>query len=176
MPALRTIRGAAVLAALLALTAAAAPQAAPKERVVVFGFASRQLNDLQDRLLRETVLYKIHEKGREIVPVMEIESLFRDESKRFIRRLSRADVRALCDELNAGMAVYGSIAPADGRQDDPEIRDGKNYICLLTVYRKSDDRFSEKKLTLTGRDSLYVFFNECAAGIAEEILSVSAGG
>jgi hypothetical protein len=173
MTALHTIRRTAVLAAIVALAMSAALQAAPKERVLVLGFASRQLNDLQDRLLRETVLYRLHAIGHEIVPVMEIESLFRDDSKRFIRRLSRADVRTLCDELNAGVAVFGSIAPDGGRQDEAEIRKGKNYICLLTVYRKSDDRFTETKLMVTGRDSLYVFFIECAADIADGIQRVS---
>ncbi len=144
------------------------------DRVLVLGFQSRQLNDVQDRLLRETLLYRIHANGHEIVPVMKIESLFRDDSKRFIRRLSRADVRALCDELNAGVAVYGSIAPADGKQDDGEIRKGKNYTCLLSIYRKGDNSFTDTKHTVAGRDSLYDFFADCAAQFAEEILRVTA--
>lgn len=168
MSVLRTIRGAAALAALLALVAAAAPQTAPKERVVVFGFASRQLNDLQDRLLRETVLYKIHANGQEIVPVMEIESLFRDESKRFIRRLSRADVRALCNELDAGVAVFGSIAPEDGKRDD-EIQQGKSYICALTVFRRDTDTFTDKTVRAAGEKSLYTFFLALSKKIVEQV-------
>lgn len=169
MPALRTIGRTAALAVLVAFAAATAVEAAPKERVLVLGFASRQLNDLQDRLLRETVLYRLLANGQAIVPVMEMESLFRDDSSRFIRRLSRADVRNLCDELNAGVAVFGSIAPVDGRQDDGEIRKGTNYICHLTVYRKSNNSFTETKLAVTGRESLYLFFTDCAAGIVVEI-------
>lgn len=172
MTALRTIRRMAVPVVIAALALSAALQAAPKERVLVLGFASRQLNDLQDRLLRETVLYRLHANGQGIVSVMEIEALFRDDSKRFIRRLSHADVRTLCDELNAGVAVFGSIAPVDGRQDEGEIRKGEKYACLLIIYRKSDNSFSKTKLMLIGRDSLYQFFTDCAAAIAEEIRRV----
>ena len=64
MTALRTIRRMAVPVVIAALALSAALQAAPKERVLVLGFASRQLNDLQDRLLREAVLYRLHANGQ----------------------------------------------------------------------------------------------------------------
>jgi len=151
----------------------------PKQagRFLVLGFASRQLNDVQDRLLRETVLYRLHTGGRSIVPVMEIEAQFQEDSKRSIRRLSRADVRALCKELNAGCACYGSLAPEDAKKnDDPEIRKGMNYVCTLTLYRRSDDSFTETKFTVAGRDSLYGFFTDCAARIADAVGSAAGGG
>jgi hypothetical protein len=146
-----------------------------EERVLVLGFESRQLNDVQDRLLRETILYRLHTRGHAIVPVMEIEALFQDDTKRKIRSLSRADVRALCGELNAGSACYGSIAPENGKKDDVEIMKGKTYIFLLTLYRKSDDSFTEAKLKVAGRDSLYGFFTDCAAQIAEAVDRAARG-
>jgi hypothetical protein len=152
--------------------AAAGGQALSKqgERFLVLGFQSRQLNDVQDRLLRETVLYRLHTGGQAIVPVMEIEAQFQDDTKRRVRSLSRADVRALCKELNAGSACYGSIAPEDAkRKDDPEIMKGINYKCSLMLYRRSDDSFTETTFTVAGRDSLYVFFTDCAAQIADAV-------
>jgi hypothetical protein len=146
-----------------------------EERVLVLGFESRQLNDVQDRLLRETVLYRLHTRGHAIVPVMEIEAQFQDDTKRRIRRISRADVRALCGELSAGSACYGSIAPEDGAKDDAEIRKGKTYTFHLTLYRKSDDSFTETKLRVAGRDSLYGFFTDCAAQIAEVVDRAARG-
>jgi hypothetical protein len=81
----------------------------PKERLLVLGFDSRQLNDVQDRLLRETIMRQFLAKGYLIVQVMEIESLFHDSQKRQIRKLKPDDLRSLCDELKAGFACSGSI-------------------------------------------------------------------
>src|SRR4030042_217942 len=87
----------------------------PKERFLVLGFETRQLNDVQDRLLRETIMHRFHTNGFRIVPVMEIESLFHEGRKRQIRKLKRDEIRGLCDELRAGSASYGTIAPESGR-------------------------------------------------------------
>ena len=64
----KTIVGAMII--IISSCLAAGGQALSKQagRVLVLGFESRQLNDVQDRLLRETVLYRLHAGGRAIVP------------------------------------------------------------------------------------------------------------
>ncbi|MBN2159461.1 MAG: hypothetical protein JW807_08705 [Spirochaetes bacterium] len=139
----------------------------PKERVLVLGFNSVLLNDVQDRLLRETVLREFHTRGFRIVPVMEIESLLFEDQKRQIRRLGRDEIRNICDELRAGLACSGLIVPEDGRVDN-EIREGKNYLCTCTWYRRSDNRFSEIKLRVAGGKGLFRFFSSLAKMIVDE--------
>ena len=139
-----------------------------KERILVLGFESKQLNDIQDRLLRETILREFYDRGYAIVPVMEIETLFYGSPLRQIRKLSRDAVRSLCDDLNAGYACYGSIAPEDGSRDIG-IWPEKNYICTVTLYRKGEKRFQEFKLTLPGQDSLYRYFKSVAEAVVESI-------
>jgi hypothetical protein len=140
----------------------------PKERILVLGFESRQLNDIQDRLLRETILREFHDRGYSIVPVMEIETLFYGSQMRQIRKLKRDTVKSICDDLEAGFACYGSIAPDDGSKDN-EIRPEKNYICALTFYRKDENKFHELKFTLPGRESLYQYFRSLAEAVVESI-------
>ena len=67
--------------------------AKPRGRMLVLGFRSSQLNDVQDRLLRETVMRRLYTEGYQIVPVMEIESVFSEDRKGRIRKLSRDDVQ-----------------------------------------------------------------------------------
>jgi len=146
----------------------------PKERVLVLGFESRQLNDIQDRLLRETILREFHDKGYSIVPVMEIETLFYGSQMRQIRKLKRDTVKSICEDLKAGFACYGSIAPDNGSKDN-EIRPEKNYICSLTVYRRDENRFHELKFTLPGRESLYQYFRSVAEAVVESINKMFQG-
>lgn len=150
----------------VSITGPGAGAAGTKERVVVLGFASRQLNDVQDRLLREAVLRELHGRGYRIVPVMEIESLITEVRRSQIRKLSRVELKSLCAELSAGIACCGSIVPEDGSRDE-EIKPGKKYLCTLLVYRKDRDVFQEIKVTAVGEKSLYPLFNALSKSIAD---------
>lgn len=157
-----------VIVLVICMMAVAPADSKSKERVIVLGFNSALLNDVQDRLLRETVLREFHTRGFDIVPVMEIESLLLGDQKRQIRRLGRDDIRNICGELKAGFACWGSIVPEDGRVDN-EIREGKNYICACFWYRKSDDTFREFKITVASGKSLYLFFLSLSKMIVGEV-------
>ena len=136
-------------------------------RILVLGFDSPQLNDLQDRLLRETIIRALHDKGHPIVPVMEIESLFYTSSIRQIRRLTPAAVRGLCDELNAGSACYGSINAETGR--DNQIREGKRYICSIVYFRRDENKFYDLRFVAIGQKRLDRFFTSLAGEIVARI-------
>jgi hypothetical protein len=138
----------------------------PKERVLVLGFDCRQLNDIQDRLLREAILKEFHDRGFVIVPVMEIESLFYGSRIRQIRRLKRDAIKGICDDLGAGYACYGTIVPENGARDGM-IMPGKNYICAVTYYQKEGNRFYELKLMVPGKESLLEYFKAVAAEVVE---------
>lgn len=149
---------------MLIIFALSVPLAKPKERMLVLGFDCRQLNDIQDRLLRETILKEFLDKGFDIVPVMEIESLFYGSGIRQIRRLKSAVIKGICDDLGAGYACYGTITPENGARDGM-IMPGKNYICAVTYYQKEGNRFHELKLTVQGKESLLEYFRAVAAQV-----------
>ena len=140
----------------------------PRGRVLVLGFESSQLNDIQDRLFRETVMRRLHTEGFPVVPVMEIESVFNEDRKGRIRKLARGEIKGICEELAAGYALFGSIAPEDGKRDEG-IMAGRNYVCRLVLYRGDKNRFDELKVTAAGRETLYEFYNALSALIVGEI-------
>ena len=160
-----------ITALALSLFARESMSAKPKERVLVLGVESKQLNDVQGRLLRETIMRQFLAKGYPIVQVMEIESLFHDGQKRQIRKLKEDEVRGLCNDLRAGFACIGSIAPEDGKGVNA-IEAEKNYICTIRIYRKDRDAFEEFTLKIAGEKNLYRFFNTMAERIVSKIDSL----
>ena len=160
-----------ILALALPLLAGAPLSPKPRERVLVLGFESKQLNDVQERLVRETLMRRLLAAGYPIVQVMEIESLFHDGQKRQIRNLKKDEVRGLCDDLRAGLAFSGLIVPEDGKGNSA-IEAEKNYICTIRIYRKERDAFEEFALTIAGEKNLYQFFNLMAERIVLKIDSL----
>ncbi|OHD69152.1 MAG: hypothetical protein A2W19_06080 [Spirochaetes bacterium RBG_16_49_21] len=143
----------------------------PAERILVLGFDSRLLNDIQDRLVRETVMRSFHDKGYRIVPVMEVESLFHGSRIRQIRKLNRDTVMSICDKLDAGYACYGSLVPALGGRDD-RIRQGKSYICTITLFRRDANSFDELKLQTEGAEDLHRYFTSLAEAIVVAVIKL----
>lgn len=167
---MRLLRASAValLAGFVAWSApapAAETPAAPP-RILVLGFAPGMIDDLQDRLLRETLLREFVGRGFPIVPVMQIESLFQDEPAGKIRRLKRNEVRAHCHDTGARFAIAGIIAP---RRADRKgtLKKGETYDCTMTLYNRDKDSFLSIELAVTGRDTLLDTFKDLAAAMAD---------
>ncbi len=140
----------------------------PVEPVLVLGFDTRLLNDIQERLLRETVMREFHVSGYRIVPVMEIESIFHDGMERQIRKLKRDEIKSLCDEMRAGYACWGSLAPETVTVDE-RIRSGLSYTCTMTIFIKEKNRFEDVTLRVAGEDDLYRFYGTLSKKIVAEI-------
>jgi len=157
---------AAVLTALALVIVVNHLTADGRARVVVLGFNSRQLNDVQDRLLRETVLREFFDRGRAIVPVMEIESLLLGDQRRNIRLLSEKDIREISVEIDAAYAICGTLEPESGPADrciDAEAR----FVCHLVLYRRDDDTFVRERIVVNGADTLDRFFSALAKEIVK---------
>ena len=71
-----------------------------KGKVLVLGFENSSLSDIQDRLLRETVMRDFDQNGYAIVPVMQLEYAMQ-ESRTNIRKISREQLKKLCLEFGA---------------------------------------------------------------------------
>lgn len=137
------------------------------ERILVLGFDTRLLNDIQDRLLRETIMRELQSAGFSIVPVMEIESLFHEDRKRQIRKLSRDEVRNICGDVRSGIALSGAITSEEKAVE--QIIKGKNYICALIVFHRGTNRFEEIRITVPGEDNLYLFYSALSKRIVRGI-------
>lgn len=166
---LRNARMSAVMAVSI-LLAATLSSGAPEERFLVLGFSAQQLNEVQDRLLREAIMRRLVSRGYRIVPVMEVESILQGDRRGRVRSLTRGEVRGLCQDLNAGYACYGSIEPEGGRRDASFTR-GRRYRCALEIYRRDRDAFEEVSVAFDGHDSLYHLVEELSERLASRIES-----
>lgn len=133
---------------------------------MVLGFDTRLLNDIQDRLLRETIMRELQSAGFPIVPVMEIESLFHEDRKRQMRKLSRDEVKRICEDVRAGIALYGTIAPEEKAVE--QISKGKGYICTLVIFNRGKNSFEEIRITVSGEDNLFLFNTALSKRIVAE--------
>ncbi len=140
----------------------------PAERILVLGFDSGLINNIQDRLLRETIMKELRVAGYPIVTVMEIESIFHNGPERQIRKLTREEIRSLCREMKAGYACWGAIVP-EGKKGAEAIRAGSGYVCTVTLYHGEKNNFEEIRLTIGGEDNLYRFYGSLSKMIAGEI-------
>lgn len=154
--------------AAVVLLVAAMSGGAPRERFLVLGFSANQLNDVQDRLLREALMRRLVSGGFRIVPVMEVESILQGERRGRVRSLTREEVRGLCRDLDAGYACYGWIDSAEGRKDD-SFAEGKRYRCSLVMYRRDRDTFEEHSVVFPGHDRLSDLFEEIVKALALRI-------
>jgi hypothetical protein len=143
-------------------------QSRTEDRILVLGFDSTLLNDIQDRLLRETVMRDLQVSGLPIVPVMEIESIFHEDLKQQIRKLNRDDMKRLCGDLRAGYACCGSLV-AETVSADERIRDGINYICTVTFFNRGKNSFTSITIKATGEDNLYRFYAALSRNIVADI-------
>ena len=82
---------------------------ADNKKILVLGFQSEQLNDVQEVLLRNILLRKLHENGYDIVPVMKVESIIiRDRGLKNIH-LGKNNLKDYCLEVDSGYSMIGKI-------------------------------------------------------------------
>ena len=143
-------------------------QSKPAEPILVLGFDTTLLNDIQDRLLREAVMKDFSQSGYRIVPVMEIESIFHEGRERQVRKLKRDDIKSLCEEMKAGYACCGTMVPETAMKDE-EIKSGVNYICSMTLFVMDKNRFETVTIRAAGEDNLFRFYGALSKKIVAEI-------
>jgi hypothetical protein len=127
----------------------------PAKIILVLGFKSGYISDLQDRLLREAILRRLVKKGYRIVPVMEMERYFKS-SRKNIRNIDVSELKVLCEELGADYAVTGSMA---------RIR--RNYVFLINIYESGMESVNRSRINISDKES---FMDYCVS-LSEEIVS-----
>lgn len=141
-------------------------------KILVCGFESRLINDLQDRLLRETVLREFHKQGYQIISVMNFESIFYNESVKFIRKLSSDELKSYCKEFKTDYAISGKISVKGNDQRVKKIKQGKTYHCEITLYIKEKDKFYKMSLDAKGTTDLYDFYNHLSKKIVSGVSEI----
>lgn len=126
-----------------------------EDRVLVLGFRSSMLSDLEDRILRETIMRELVERGHEIISVMEMEGFF-SEYPKHIRKIGEADLDMLCKKLGARYAVSGSIA-----------RNGRRSVVSVIIYGRERNLIHRRRISLNSGK-----FHEFCYSLAGEIGSI----
>ncbi len=131
--------------------------------VLVLGFDSPLLDEVQDRFLREAVMKKFIARGFAVVPVMAVERLSLEQGARGIRKVSREMLRELCLRADAEVAVTGTLAAPTGKGGAKSIfeRDLPLTVELL-VYRRQSDTVGAFTLKAAGNDDPLLLMEDIA--------------
>ncbi|HOO70284.1 MAG TPA: hypothetical protein PK926_00890 [Spirochaetota bacterium] len=152
-----------LLVVTLALLALRADDARAPKRVLVLGFTAPIFDDIQERYFRETLIRKLFEQGMDVVPVMEIESLFQGEAPPRIKNAAPGETENRCKEMKAGFALSGKIEV----KDPGAVQKGEyEYACEVAVFCLADR--TVKKLSVTGntKTDLHGFITRLCSEIA----------
>lgn len=152
----RLIAAAALAVALVAFHSAAlrSQEQRGNGKVLVLGFNSPYINDVQDMLLREAVMRNFKGRGYPIITVMEMEDYIQENNLN-VRSVSRASMKNLCREFNADYSLSGSI----------EVRRRRLFVSL-SLYQKDGDQYYNFIIPM-GRNS---DFQHYSPGLAKDIV------
>ncbi len=138
-------------------------------KFLVFGFDSTLINNTHSRILREKILWDLHDNGHSIVPVMEFEKAFSVIGEDALRKLSIDKIKKYTISLNADYGISGKIYPDSSGRVQKEIKKGLAYRCEISFFIKKEDRFEKLNIITEGREDYFQYFNELSKIIIEEI-------
>lgn len=153
----RTMISALIAAALVCAHAGelAGQSEARRGKVLVLGFNSQVINEVQDMLLRQAVMRNFRSRGYSPVPVMELEDYIQENSFD-VRSVNRAAMKRLCEAFTADYSLSGSI----------EVRRRRLFVSLF-LYQKNGDQYYNFIIPM-GRNSE---FQHYCPGLARDIVS-----
>lgn len=141
---------------------------AENKKILVLGFESEQLNDIQEVLLRNTLLRKLYENGFDIVPVMEVESIMIRDKGLQVVNLGKKDLKDYSSEVNSQYSMIGKIYPA-GNKKLKGIKFGHQFVCDILLYQKKNNEFMNIKFNLVGKDNLFKFYSDITKRVISDI-------
>ena len=151
-------------------------QTTAKNKFLVLGFLSKQINDLEDRLLREEIMREFVKSGNDIVSVMELESAVYGENAplKNIRYFNEKTAIYLTEKFSAQYAVFGKIFPKEKTAN--YIMAGQTYKCSLRIYSVEKKKFIDISFDFTGEKKFYDFAvnfsKKCVKEISEKIKEI----
>ena len=162
---MKKILHAAVISAILA--APLSGERSFRGKILVLGFDSAQITQVQDRMLRETLMRELRKSGYDTVTVMETESLFLENESRQTRKISDGLLKKFCLEAGAGCAMTGKMHPKNVRiKKETGIKKNGVYVFEMRAYVRETEKFLSFRTETAGEKDLYDFFNKSAEAIA----------
>ena len=138
-------------------------------RLLVLGFKSSYLDDVQERIFREMLMRKLNGRGYELVPVMEIESLLLDDTTLAIRNIQAEKISALCAHLKAAYTLNGSIEVVSPFTTLPGQEQKKMCQCELLIYDAKNDTAKSLSCSAPFYEQLDDLFNNLSEKITETV-------
>jgi hypothetical protein len=136
-----------------------------KGKIIVFGFRSSVINDVQSRLLRERVLWKLQKRDYQIVPVMEYERVFREKPESYMRTMNRFALKKYSAHFRVDYAVTGSLEPKIFNRSTKDIRPNVLYTCRIIIYSSAEDNFIFLNFDIDGCSNYFQFFEKLSGKI-----------
>ncbi|MFC1670985.1 hypothetical protein ACFL20_11395 [Spirochaetota bacterium] len=146
-----------------------------KKKALVLGFNSGLINDIQDRLLRETLLRELKRQGYSIVPVMLFESVFSKRGSPNIRNINNKTIRKYCKKFKARFAISGKIYPKNKSALIKTIVKNEKYVCEINLYNYKSDKFISMVIEVNGMKDLYDFSKSLSKRIVLSVKSALKG-
>ena len=125
--------------------------------VTVLGFRSKYINNVQDRILRETILRRFKKRGFSIVPVMELERFFFNYNTK-IRDIKISGIKRISREFKTDYIVNGTID-----------KKGKLYLVTVIVYNKKGEAMNRFTINIDGKKVFNEYGTLLAEGIVEKV-------
>ncbi|MBN1534317.1 MAG: hypothetical protein JXA20_16715 [Spirochaetes bacterium] len=140
-----------------------------RERILVLGFDSPCMDDLQDRFLRESMMKQFIALGHPVVSVMSLEELLQQEGIRGIRQAGSGRVKDYCKKMDAEIAISGRIYPLPGRAASKGIQDENgSFLFELVLYRQRSDTIATSSFRFAGNRNLTSLIGELSIRTSRE--------
>lgn len=152
-----------IAAAALFLASAAVPAEESAAKVLVLGTASPVVSDVQDRVLRESVMRELLAAGMTIVPVMELEREIQLDGFD-VRDVPSSKVASLAEKFGARFCVRGSFG---GRT--------KSGVYALTIDDAAQGKRYAADIPMLRGESFQSQCPSLAKRIAEKVREAAAG-
>lgn len=138
-------------------------------RVLVLGFKSGYLDDVQERIFREMLMRKLSSRGYELVPVMEIESILLEDTSLAIRNIQSGELPVICAGLKAAYALSGSVEVVSPFTTLPGQEQKKMCQCELLVYDAKNNKTESLSCFMPFHEQLDDLFKNLSEKITETV-------
>lgn len=129
-----------------------------KPSVVVFGFKTNLIKDIEKRMLRDLIIRKLFNKKYATIPIMQLETYLEGYSEKKRNAFSNKQIKFLAHKIKIDYVITGWLNPNYQSRKNEKIRWKKNYICKIQFYNTKQKAFTQKTFKLKGKKNIYDFF------------------
>ena len=143
--------------------------AGDKIKIMVLGFRSPLMDDVQDAYLREALLRLLAQRGFSVVPVMDLEAIRNESTAVSLRNMTDSQIRDYTAQYKAAFTIYGELDVEGKGPGSKGIVAGHAYECTIFVYCAGDNTTIRLRHKIIGRENWYLFYQDLATELASMI-------